>query len=319
MSSLEKYIEKVKEETKKFSDIEKLRYVYLDLGKRFSFNLDFSFGNSETKKKIYNKSHKSNELEQSMENNTIICKTSSTIYEYIMKKLGINIKTEADDMDTRKYPHTYNVVTTKENKKYLFDLQEDMRYIKAHLRTQRFGISMQKDDKGPIINRFELEQIDKKLKYITNEVYYTDEYLELIKNNMKMFDDFSERVQFALENIEAYNNSNMKYADRKWRMEDLIGCDNKEGLLFSPKERNKIHLIDCYIENNGKREYKLCMAVDKKDDTDIYIFSEDTNSFEKKTLKEFAQMTENDGLVNLQKIKNLRQAQREVRQENEER
>ena len=96
-----------------------------------------------------------------MENNTIICKTSSTIYEYIMKKLGINIKTETDDMDTRKYPHTYNVVTTKENKKYLFDLQEDMRYIKAHLRTQRFGISMQKDDKEPIINRFELEQIDK--------------------------------------------------------------------------------------------------------------------------------------------------------------
>lgn len=319
MSSLEKYIEEVKENTENFSDIEKLRYVYLDLGKRFSFNLDFSFGNSETKKKIYNKSHKSNELEQSMENNTIICKTSSTIYEFIMKKLGINIKTETDDMDTRKYPHTYNVVTTKENKKYLFDLQEDMRYIKAHLRTQRFGISMQKDDKEPIINRFELEQIDKKLKYITNELYYTDEYLELIKNNMKMFDDFSEKVQFALENIEAYNNSNMKYADRKWRMEDLIGCDNKEGLLFSQKERNKIHLIDCYIENNGKRDYKLCMAVDKKDDTDIYIFSEDTNSFEKKTLKEFAQMTENDGLVNLQKIKNLRQAQREVRQENEER
>ena len=150
MSSLEKYIEEGKENTENFSDIEKLRYVYLDLGKRFSFNLDFSFGNSETKKKIYNKSHKSNELEQSMENNTIICKTSSTIYEYIMKKLGVNIKTETDDMDMRKYPHTYNVVTTKENKKYLFDLQEDMRYIKAHLRTQRFGISMQKDDKEPI-------------------------------------------------------------------------------------------------------------------------------------------------------------------------
>lgn len=319
MRSLEKYIEEIKEKTKNFSDIEKLRYVYLDLGKRFSFNLDFSFGNTETKKKIYNKSNTEEELEQSMENNTIICKTSSTIYEYIMKNLGINIKTETNDMDTRKYPYTYNVVTTRERKKYLFDLQDDMRYIKAHLRTRKFGISMQKNDKEPIISRFELEQIDKKLKYITNELYYTDEYLELIKNNMKMFDNFSERVQFALENIEAYNNSNMKYADRKWRMEDLIGYDNKEGLLFSQKERNKIHLIDCYIENNGKRDYKLCMAVDKKDDSDIYIFSEDTNSFEKKTLKEFAQMTENDGLVNLQKIKNLRQAQREVRQENEER
>ena len=41
MSSLEKYIEEVKENTENFSDIEKLRYVYLDLGKRFSFNLDF--------------------------------------------------------------------------------------------------------------------------------------------------------------------------------------------------------------------------------------------------------------------------------------
>ena len=50
MSSLEKYIEEVKEKTKNFSDIEKLRYVYLDLGKRFSFNLDFSFGNTEKKK-----------------------------------------------------------------------------------------------------------------------------------------------------------------------------------------------------------------------------------------------------------------------------
>ena len=92
MSSLEKYIEEVKENTENFSDIEKLRYVYLYLGKRFSFNLDFSFGNSETKKKIYNKSHKSNELEQSMENNTIICKTSSTIYEYIMKKIRSKYK-----------------------------------------------------------------------------------------------------------------------------------------------------------------------------------------------------------------------------------
>ena len=76
MSSLEKYVEKVKKETEGFSNIEKLRYIYWDLGSKFAFDLDFSFGNSETKKKIYNKSHKSNELEQSMENNTIICSLS---------------------------------------------------------------------------------------------------------------------------------------------------------------------------------------------------------------------------------------------------
>ena len=87
--------------TKNFSDIEKLRYVYLDLGKRFSFNLDFSFGNSETKKKIYNKSHKSNELEQSMENNTIICtlsgqwKTMGKLFASMAVPLTINRVTTA--------------------------------------------------------------------------------------------------------------------------------------------------------------------------------------------------------------------------------
>lgn len=319
MSLLEKYVDEVKKQTKGFSDIEKLRYVYLDLGKKFSFNLEFSFGNTETKKKIYYKSQNKSELEKSIENNIIICKTSSNIFEYIMKELGINISTEIDEGDNRKYPHTYNVVTTKDRKKYAFDLQEDIRYIKSHLRTKNFGNSIQGDDEETIISRFELEKIDKKLGYITDELYYTDEYLELIKNNMELFNNVNDKVQFALENIEAYNNSNMKYADRRWRIEDLIGSDNKEGLLFSKKERNKIHIIDCYIENNGKKEYKLCIAVDKKDGADIYIFSEDTNSFKKKTLKEFAELTQNKGLVNLQKIKKLRQTQRDIQQENEER
>ena len=41
MSNLEAYIEKVKKETQGLNDIEKLRYVYIDLGKRFAFDLDF--------------------------------------------------------------------------------------------------------------------------------------------------------------------------------------------------------------------------------------------------------------------------------------
>ena len=39
LSNLEAYIEKVKKETQGLNDIEKLRYVYIDLGKRFAFDL----------------------------------------------------------------------------------------------------------------------------------------------------------------------------------------------------------------------------------------------------------------------------------------
>ena len=67
MSNLSEYIEKVKEYKKKnqnISEEELIRYVYLDLGKRFSFDLSFSFGNTKTKKRIYAHSKKEEDLDK---------------------------------------------------------------------------------------------------------------------------------------------------------------------------------------------------------------------------------------------------------------
>lgn len=306
MGSLENYIEKVKQETENFSDIEKLRYVYLDLGKKFNFDLDFAFGNSRKKKMIYEHSHRRDELDKSMDSNIGICKSISYIFEYVIKRLGIDIKTIVAPQDNRKYPHVYNVVTTSDGKSYIFDLQEDMRLIKAHLRTKYFGISTD-DYNKTIISRFDLDKIDKKLGYITGNLYYTDEYLELIKMYMSLFENLGEKVQFVLENSEAYTDEKMEYADRRWRMEDLIGDENKAGLLFSSDEKRKIHIIDCYREKDGKRDYELCIAVDVRNGADIYLFSEKENRFIRKTMDEFAELVEN-GLVNMKGINGLRQA-----------
>ena len=69
----------------------------------------------------------------------------------------------------------------------------------------------------------ELEKIDRKIGYVTKEMGYTNEYLELIKLNMPLFSNFNEKVQFVLENVEFYCIKDMQYAERKWRMEDIIG------------------------------------------------------------------------------------------------
>lgn len=315
MSSLKKYMERVKQETENFTEIEKLRYVYLDLGKRFQFDLNFIFGNSKNKRDIYEHSQSEEELNKSMDNDTGICKSIAYIFEYVMKEVGINITTVVDPRDNRKCPHMYNIVTTTDGNKYKFDLQGDMRFIKAHLRTKYFGISTDEYQK-PIVSRFELEQIDKKLGYITKDLYYTDEYLELIKMDMSLFEDFGERVQFVLENSEAYTDKNMGYVDRRWRMEELIGSFNKPGQLFSWEEKKKIHMVDCYKEKDGKKEYELCIVVDVDDGTDIYIFSEKENCFVKKTMDEFAELIEN-GLVNIQGINGLRQVLKERKKERE--
>ena len=273
MSSLEKYVEKVKKETEGFSSIEKLRYIYWDLGSKFAFDLDFSFGNSKTRKQIYDHSRSEDDLNRCLENNTAICKSIAYIFSYVMKELGVNIESVIDEEDFRKCPHIYNVLITEDGRKYRFDLQEDMRNIKAQLRTQYFGIPIE-DEEQELISRAELDQIDKKQGHISEKSYYTDEYLELIKMHLPMFEDFGQKVQFVLENSEAYTNPEMGYADRKWRMEDLIGNENKDGLLFSKEEKYKINMIDCYRENDGKKNYELCIVVNVKGGKDIYLFSE---------------------------------------------
>ena len=148
--------------------------------------------------------------------------------------------------------------------------------------------------------------------------YYTDEYLELIKMHLPMFEYFGQKVQFVLENSEAYTNPEMGYADRKWRMEDLIGNENKDGLLFSKEEKYKINMIDCYREIEGKKHYELCIVVNVKGGKDIYLFSDETNSFRKMTLEEFAEQIEN-GLVNLQGIQGIKQVLKSRKQQPDER
>lgn len=53
MSNLEKYIQDLKEMlmSANLNEIELVRYVYLDLGKRFAFNVEFFYGTSKIKKK----------------------------------------------------------------------------------------------------------------------------------------------------------------------------------------------------------------------------------------------------------------------------
>lgn len=316
MGLLNEYIEQAKEKTRGYSDIEKLREVYIDLGKKFQFDINFSFGNAKQRMQIYSGGISNEALEKNMETKTIICKSLSYIFEYIMKELEVNITTVVDEYDRRKCKHMYNVLETKGNKRYKFDLQEDMRFIKARMRTRHFGVAMQ-EKADNLVSRQTLGEIDKKIGYISDEKYYTDEYLEILKLGMNLHDSLTSKMKFLLENLEEYTDPNMKYADRRWRMEDLIGNSNMQGLLFSNEEKNKINIVDCYQDINGERKYILCITVEEKGKIVIFMFDENANSFKKLTLEEFAEYVKN-GLTNMQGILGLKQALKSKKREERE-
>lgn len=140
MSNLDDYIEKTKKYIKEnnLTETEIIRYVYLDLGKRFSFNLDFNFGKAKDRVQIYRKNNRSfYELNECMENNTIICRSVAYILEYILDKLGINIISSELD-DNKSYPHVHNIVDTTDYGRFVIDLQRDLGNIQSHSRTRFF-------------------------------------------------------------------------------------------------------------------------------------------------------------------------------------
>ena len=222
MSKLADYVEKIKEylnEHKDLTETDIVRYVYFDLGRKFSFNLDFAFGNSKEKVQIYKQSQSPSELEECMESDIAICKSIAKIVEYVLNELGIKVSTVQSD-DNKSYPHVYNIVTTSDYGRYSIDLQRDLGNIQSQSVTQYFGLSTVDDSQ--LITRFQLEQIDKKIGYIDKENYYSDDYIYLLKSHIDYLKDFSEKVKFVLENIDVYENKSVKYLERKLIMKSYL-------------------------------------------------------------------------------------------------
>ena len=60
--------------------------------------------------------------------------------------------------------------------------------------------------------------------------------------------------------------------------------------------KKKVFLINCYRENNGKREYTMCLYSKEKDDLKIYLYSNERKRF-LEVEPEQMQNLENEGLV----------------------
>lgn len=311
MSNLEKYVEYIKEyknNNKSLTQRELIRYIYIDLGKRLSFSTNFTFpdrSKKETRKSMYKESSSEKSLDNAMETGDAICKSMSYIFKYVCNKLGIEAEVVTDYDDPAKdYRHTYNLVKEEDGTEYIVDLQSDIKYIKSRARTYKYGLN-KNDFFENVISRFDLEQIDKKIGYISDKDYYTDEYEDFMKLNLSDIKDFYKRVEIFLENINVFENDNMKYVDRCAKHYELIQK------IFSLSEKNKINMVDCWEEKDGKKNYINCIAVSHKETSDIYLYSEEEKRYIKYDIKDFARMIDN-GLNHKQNIWGLRNAFKEL-------
>jgi len=317
MSKLNEYITSILNyvsDNPDISETELIRHVYLDLGQRFSFDIHFlPFGNSKQRQHIYHHCHSEKDLEQCMETNIVICKSVAHILEHVLKPFDIDISTVTDAEDYRRCPHVYNVINPKDGSQpYIIDLQEDMYNIQAHSFTKNFGLSVA-DEKTLVISRFEQEQTDRKSGYVTDQNYYTNDYLYLLKSDMGYFEKFSDRVKFVLENIEAYDHPNMQYTDRQWHhvriLEELFSDDE---FNYISNDR-KIRIIDCYKDINNIRKYINCISVQGEDGTQVYYWDNNEGTYCEIKLTDFAKAVQNGLVVHNCTIPGLNKALRDLK------
>lgn len=309
MGYLDEYILEVKKYIAihpNITELELIRYVYLTLGERLSFNEKFlPFGNSKTRQNMYKyHSQFKNDLEECLKNAKIICKSSSYILEYILRSFKVDIKTLVDQDDIRKCPHVYNMIKQKDGRTYFVDLQEDLYNIQSHYFTKNFGIDSIKE-MNMVISRFEQEQIDRKIGYISSDYYYADEYLYLIRLMSDSITDFRERVQFILENIDVYSLEKMGYTDIEWHHKTILEHFFNKDEFDYQKSTGKIRMIDCYKDINGERKYILCISVQTGQVTDIYLYNRKRAKYCKVDISNFAHAVKNGLIVHNCSVPNL--------------
>lgn len=275
---IDEYIEKIKEHTRYYTDIEKLRYVYLNLGKIMSFNIEFAYGTEREKIRIYNNCiNDIKELNKSFEDGIVICKSLAYILKYILNKLNIKTEINIYYQENIPYKHVNNIVTI-DGEKYIIDLQQDLENIHIHSTTDFFMVDT---FEYPVISKNQLKKIDEKIGYVSDDNPYIEEYLYIIRKKLNNSLKLDEKVEVILsELINHIDFSTIRYYELKKAYQSLLLN------LLEPKERIYIKFIDGY-KMGIQKEYNLFIFVNNN------IYMCDNNKFNKITLYDTSLLVKN--------------------------
>ena len=267
---MDEYIEKIKERTKYYNNIEKLRYIYFYIWKIISFYTNFIYLTNKKKSYIYdNIIYDKERLDQDFEKRIIICKSLAYIMKYILNKVGIKTEINIDYYENISYKHVNNIVTL-DDEKYIIDLQQDLKNIQIHSTTEYFLIDK---FEYQTISKNQLKKIDEKIGYISDDNPYIEEYLYIIKKSLNENLKIEEKIEKILYLLNNYiNTNNMGYYEIRSSYYSLIKS------LLNQRERNCIKFIDGY-QMGIKNKYNLFILVNN---TIVYMYS--NNKFNKITL-----------------------------------
>lgn len=250
------------------TQMEQARYIYLQLGKLFTFDEKYWLGNSKTRRMIY-KSAKRIQTPKDLKNNKVICVSLTNMYNSLLQKMGI----EAEAVHAEDDLHVYTIFKI-DGVEYEADLQRDMKFIQAHRKTRSFGREPDYSTRK-LISDEQMQEMDDKFGY----TYEGDEYLAILidrlRDKLELLPNMEQKIEYALKKIENFEaDTDMGFVEKMLYYEMILPD------VLSSKESKKVQIMDMYVEKDGERKYTCCISANKEKNEYVrYMYSEKTGTF----------------------------------------
>lgn len=281
------------------NDIEKARYVYLNLGKLLCYDEKYWYGNSEIKNRIYRRSMfsapKFSEIQENKKKK-VICVSISKLYSSVLHLVGIK-SGQQNEID-----HVYNYMTINNNL-YFADLNNDLKYIQLNLPTKHFFVRGEN-----VLSKEDLQSIDEKIVYFYDGEKNFENVIGLIRSKIQMMDKLSDKMQCIFDlapTIPGVKDLELIERNSIYNYLALNTLNNKEFL----RERS-IELYETQIDNKKRKNRVNYQTVyftqdynheTKKTDFSYFLFSKKEKKFKKVSPSELLDFIEKNNL-DFQKI-----------------
>ncbi len=315
------YIEELRAKTQGLSDVEKLRYAYIDLGKRIKFDPYYAAANNGAyMNKVYADSAKPEVVDNSIKHGYMICKTACYIMQAITKELtSLDMRTIVHPYYSfTNLPHVVNAIPISEDEYMTLDLVNDSKYIQSGMRTTHFGrVFKQNKATGELertdhfnFSREELAVLDKKCGYISDKKVYSDEYyFELMKYYTEMISSFKEKLNLFFTNCDQPEISQkLGEIEAIWLhrrvMRELFPRKNARGEIeydymgdIMLDRRISSVMGSEKLGKKGERHFEMFIVAEQEgepyDTRDMYIYDDNNHKYNQISLGDFYKMCHN--------------------------
>ena len=233
---------------------EKARYLYLELGKRSFYDTTYDylmFGEEEQDIKFRSK--------QYTNPNIIVCTTVIKQLAELLTLAGIKSRICIRDS------HYFLVYYDEQEVEHMTDITYDLKNIQFGCRTTHFATST--------ISQEEIEKIDLKLRYITNQKGYSDDYWYLVKEAIQ--DERlteMQKLEIVLQNLRRFGNLN-QLGER-----ELFNLYQKYVKFCMPENRD---ILFCSSKSTRDPREKCYIELKQEEGKVSYLLNQQTRLFEK--------------------------------------